>query len=146
MVEPSFSNVVPVGGESHPMDVEEPQEKKESVEEKDDSSGTNAYMRKNNDSVDVGYSEKLNLDRSSGDDSMEEDVLESKQIDSKYNSDEVGDVSEKKNEGPVVKEENLVGVAGKDLSTDQKEVHVENKIHPVVPVEKRKFNGKICSL
>ncbi|KAJ6916899.1 apoptotic chromatin condensation inducer in the nucleus-like [Populus alba x Populus x berolinensis] len=142
MVEPSFSNVVPVGGESHPMDVEEPQEKRESVEEKDDSSGANAYMSKNNDSVDVGYSEKLNLDRSSGDDSMEEDVLESKQIDSKYNSDEVGDGSEKKNEGPVVKEENLVGVAGKDLSTDQKEVHVENKIHPVVPVEKRKFNDQ----
>ncbi|KAJ6378188.1 hypothetical protein OIU78_028428 [Salix suchowensis] len=143
MVGPSSSNVVPVGGESHPMDVEEPQEKMESVEEKDDSSGTNAYMSKKNDSVDVGYLEKLNFDRSSGDDSMEEDVLESKQIDSKYNSDEVGG-SEKKNAIPVVKEENLVGVAGKDLSTDQKEVHVENKIRPVVPVEKRKSNGK-CS-
>ncbi|KAF9678830.1 hypothetical protein SADUNF_Sadunf07G0076900 [Salix dunnii] len=142
MVGPSSSNVVPVGGESHPMDVEEPQEKIESVEEKDDSSGTNAYMSKKNDSVDVGYLEKLNFDRSSGDDSMEEDVLESKQIDSKYNSDEVGDRSEKKNEKPVVKEENLVGAAGKDLSTDQKEVHVENKIRPVVPVEKRKLNGK----
>ncbi|KAG5241758.1 apoptotic chromatin condensation inducer in the nucleus [Salix suchowensis] len=130
MVGPSSSNVVPVGGESHPMDVEEPQEKMESVEEKDDSSGTNAYMSKKNDSVDVGYLEKLNFDRSSGDDSMEEDVLESKQIDSKYNSDEVGG------------RENLVGVAGKDLSTDQKEVHVENKIRPVVPVEKRKSNDQ----
>ncbi|CAK7334511.1 unnamed protein product [Dovyalis caffra] len=142
MVEPSSSNVVPVGGESHPMDVEEPPEKRESVEEKDDSNGTNADMSKKNDSVDVGYSEKLNLDRSSGDDSMEEDVLESKQIDSKYNSDEVGDGSEKKNEVSIVKEENLVDVAGKDLSIDQKEIRVENKICPVVPVEKRKLNDQ----
>lgn len=37
-------------------------------------------------SGDMGSSEKLNLDRSSGDDSMEEDVQESKQIDSKLTS------------------------------------------------------------
>ncbi|KAG6775441.1 hypothetical protein POTOM_018892 [Populus tomentosa] len=140
MVEPSSSNVVPVGGESHPMDVEEPQEKSPSVEKKDDSNGTNADMSKKNDSVDVGYSEKLNLDRSSGDDSMEEDVLESKQIDSKYNTDEVGDKCKIKNELPSVKEENLVNVTGKDLSTDQKEIHVENRTCPVAPMEKRKLN------
>ncbi|KAJ6918866.1 hypothetical protein NC651_012965 [Populus alba x Populus x berolinensis] len=142
MVEPSSSNVVPVGGESHPMDVEEPQEKSPSVEKKDDSNGTNADMSKKNDSVDVGYSEKLNLDRSSGDDSMEEDVLESKQIDSKYNTDEVGDKCKIKNELPSVKEENLVNVTGKDLSTDQKEIHVENRTCPVAPMEKRKLNDQ----
>jgi apoptotic chromatin condensation inducer in the nucleus len=146
MVEPSSSNVVPVGGESHPMDVEEPQEKSPSVEKKDDSNGTNADMSKKNYSVDVGCSEKLNLDRSSGDDSMEEDVLESKQIDSKYNTDEVGDKCKIKNELPSLKEENLVNVTGKDLSTDQKEIHVENMTCPVAPMEKRKLNGKICSL
>ena len=146
MVEPSPSNVVPVGGESHPMDIEEPQEKSPSVEKKDDSNGTNADLSKKNDSFDVGYSEKLNLDRSSGDDSMEEDFLASKQIDSKYNTDEVGDKSKIKNEVPSVKEENLVNVTGKDLSTDQKEIHVENKIFPVAPMEKRKLDGKICSL
>ncbi|KAF9681924.1 hypothetical protein SADUNF_Sadunf05G0053800 [Salix dunnii] len=142
MVEPSSSNVVPVGGESHPMDIEEPQEKSPFVEKKDDSNGTNADVNKKNDSVDVGYSEKLNLDRSSGDDSMEEDVLESKQIDSKYNTDEVGDKSKIKNEVPSVKEENLVNVTGKDLSTDQKEIHVENKICPVAPMEKRKLDDQ----
>ncbi|XP_011021881.1 PREDICTED: apoptotic chromatin condensation inducer in the nucleus-like isoform X1 [Populus euphratica] len=142
MVEPSSSNVVPVGGESHPMDVEEPQEKSPSVEKKDDSNGTNADMSKKNDSVDVGYSEKLNLDRSSGDDSMEEDVLESKLIDSKYNTDEVGDKCKIKNEVPSVKEENLVNVTGKDLSTDQKEIHVENRTCPVAPMEKRRLNDQ----
>ncbi|KAJ6305428.1 hypothetical protein OIU78_020883 [Salix suchowensis] len=146
MVEPSSSNVVPVGGESHPMDIEEPQEKSPSVEKKDDSNGTNADLSKKNDSFDLGYLEKLNLDRSSGDDSMEEDVLASKQIDSKYNTDEVGDKSKIKNEVPSVKEENLVNVTGKDLSTDQKEIRVENKICPVAPMEKRKLDGKICSL
>ncbi|KAJ6413562.1 hypothetical protein OIU84_006370, partial [Salix udensis] len=140
MVEPSSSNVVPVGGESHPMDIEEPQEKSPSVEKKDDSNGTNADLSKKNDSFDVGYSEKLNLDRSSGDDSMEEDVLASKQMDSKYNTDEVGDKGKIKNEVPSVKEENLVNVTGKDLSTDQKEIHVENKICPVAPMEKRKLD------
>uniref|UniRef100_A0A6N2LY53 SAP domain-containing protein n=1 Tax=Salix viminalis TaxID=40686 RepID=A0A6N2LY53_SALVM len=142
MVEPSSSNVVPVGGESHPMDIEEPQEKSPSVEKKDDSNGTNADLSKKNDSFDVGYSEKLNLDRSSGDDSMEEDVLASKQIDSKYNTDEVGDRGKIKNEVPSVKEENLVNVTGKDLSTDQKEIHVENKICPVAPMEKRKLDDQ----
>ncbi|KAJ6397983.1 hypothetical protein OIU77_018904 [Salix suchowensis] len=142
MVEPSSSNVVPVGGESHPMDIEEPQEKSPSVEKKDDSNGTNADLSKKNDSFDLGYLEKLNLDRSSGDDSMEEDVLASKQIDSKYNTDEVGDKSKIKNEVPSVKEENLVNVTGKDLSTDQKEIHVENKICPVAPMEKRKLDDQ----
>lgn len=50
---------------------------------------------KKSDSGDVGSSEKLNLDRSSGDDSMEEDVQESKQIDSKFTPNEVGDISGK---------------------------------------------------
>ncbi|MFS8018587.1 putative transcription regulator SAP family [Helianthus anomalus] len=55
----------------------------------------NVDISKKIDSGDVGSSEKLNLDRSSGDDSMEEDALESKQVDSKFSSDEVGNKSEK---------------------------------------------------
>ncbi|KAF2284088.1 hypothetical protein GH714_018905 [Hevea brasiliensis] len=141
MVEPSSNNVIPVGGESYPMDVEEPQEKKASVEEKDDSNSTNPDMSKKNDIIDVGYSEKLNLDRSSGDDSMEEDVVESKQIDSNYNSDDVGDKSEKSGMH-VVNEENTVDVVGSNLSLDQKEMNVENKTLPAVPAEKRKLNDQ----
>ncbi|XP_044469321.1 formin-like protein 5 [Mangifera indica] len=141
MVEPSSSLVVAVGGESHPMDVEEPPERKASIEERDDNNATIAEMGKKNYSADVGYSEKLNLDRSSGDDSMEEDVLESKQFDSKDSSDEVRDRSEK-DELPVVKEDSPVDVVGDGLSDDKKDVQVEKKSRPVVAAEKRKINDQ----
>ncbi|KAK3211946.1 hypothetical protein Dsin_016652 [Dipteronia sinensis] len=141
MVEPSSSNIVPVGGESHPMDVEEPLEKKASFQEKDDNDAANVYMDKKNDSADVGYSEKLNLDRSSGDDSMEEDVLDSKQIDSKDSSEGARDRTENI-EAPVVKEESPVAVVGDGLSADKKDDHVENKSRPVVPAEKRKISDQ----
>lgn len=144
MVAPSSSTIVPDGGDSHPMDVEEPHESNTSVEEKDDTNGTNADLSKKNDSLDVGYSEKLNLDRSSGDDSMEEDVLESKQIDSKDSSDDVGDRSEKI-EVSDMKEGGHVDVVGDDFSADNKDVHVENKERPSAPSEKRKLNGELCS-
>lgn len=145
MVEPSSSTVVPVGGDSHPMDVEEPHESKASVGEKDDDSDNNADLSKKNDSVDVGYSEKLNLDRSSGDDSMEEDVLEIKQIDSRYNSDDVGDRIEKIDVSAAKEEESHVDVVGDDFPADKKDDHVENKDRPTAIAEKRKFNGELCS-
>ncbi|TXG60613.1 hypothetical protein EZV62_015186 [Acer yangbiense] len=141
MVEPSSSNIVPVGGESHPMDVEEPLEKKASFQEKDDNEAANVDMDKKNDSADVGYSEKLNLDRSSGDDSMEEDVLDSKQIDSKDSSEGARDRTENI-EVPVVKEESPVDIVGDGLSADKKDDCVENKSHPVVPAEKRKISDQ----
>ncbi|PON54197.1 Nucleotide-binding alpha-beta plait domain containing protein [Trema orientale] len=141
MVAPSSSTIVPASGDSHPMDVEEPHESNTSVEEKDDTNGTNADLSKKNDSLDVGYSEKLNLDRSSGDDSMEEDVMESKQIDSKYSSDDVGYRSEK-NEISDRKEEGHVDVVGDDFSADGKDAHVENKGRPSAPAEKRKLNDE----
>lgn len=143
MVEPSSGNVTAVGGESHPMDVEDPLEEKASVDEKDDNIATIADMGKKIDSVDMGYSEKLNLDRSSGDDSMEDDVLESKQIDSKDSSDEVRNRTEK-NDVPVVKEESPVDVVGDGLSADIKHADVDDKSCPVIPAEKRKINGKFC--
>ncbi|XP_015890890.3 uncharacterized protein LOC107425402 [Ziziphus jujuba] len=142
MVEPSSSTVVPVGGDSHPMDVEEPHESKASVGEKDDDSDNNADLSKKNDSVDVGYSEKLNLDRSSGDDSMEEDVLEIKQIDSRYNSDDVGDRIEKIDVSAAKEEESHVDVVGDDFPADKKDDHVENKDRPTAIAEKRKFNDQ----
>uniref|UniRef100_A0A2P2MTG2 SAP domain-containing protein n=1 Tax=Rhizophora mucronata TaxID=61149 RepID=A0A2P2MTG2_RHIMU len=137
IVEPLSS----VGGESHPMDVKQPQERKPSVEEKDDSNATNADVSKKNDSVEMGYSEKLNLDRSSGDDSMEYDVLESKQVDSKYDADEVGDRTEK-DEVTAVKQENLVDIVGNELPAQRKEKHSKDKICTAVPSEKRKLNDQ----
>lgn len=145
MVEPSSSTVVPVGGDSHPMDVEEPHESKASIGEKDDDNGNNADLSKKNDSIDVGYSEKLNLDRSSGDDSMEDDVLESKQIDSKYNSDDVGDRVDKIKDSIVKEEESHVDVVGDDSVTDKKDDLADNKDCPITTAEKRKLNGELCS-
>ncbi|CAL9001337.1 unnamed protein product [Prunus brigantina] len=140
MVYPSSSTVVPVSGDSHPMDVDEPLEDKASLGEKDDNI-TNADISKKNDNADLGYSEILNLERSSGDDSMEEDVLDSKQIDSKYSSDDVGDIGEK-NEVPIVNEKNRAGIVGDDIATDKNDVSVENKNHPALPAEKRKLNDQ----
>lgn len=57
-----------------------------------------------NDSEDVGSPEKLNLDRSSGDDSMEEDVSETKQI---FSSQDIGDINEKMQVPPVKEDEPL---------------------------------------
>ncbi|KAG4211933.1 hypothetical protein ERO13_A02G133000v2 [Gossypium hirsutum] len=141
MVEPSSSNVVPISGESHPMDVEDPPENKAPVDERDDKNVTNVDIGNKNDSAEMAYSEKLNLDRSSGDDSMEEDVLESKQIDSKCSTDEMGDKSEK-NRAPIVKEKSPVGVLRDDLSIDKKDTLVENKSRSFVPAEKRKLHDQ----
>ncbi|GMI67892.1 hypothetical protein HRI_000458500 [Hibiscus trionum] len=138
IVEPSSSNIVPVSGESHPMEVEEPPENKAPVDEGDDKNVANVDMSNKNDSAGMAYSEKLNLDRSSGDDSMEEDVLESKQIDSKCSADEMGEKSEK-NGAPIVKEKSTVGVIGDDLYAD-KDIFVENKSRSFVPAEKRKLH------
>ncbi|KAK8577983.1 hypothetical protein V6N13_076657 [Hibiscus sabdariffa] len=140
MVEPSSSNVVPVSGESHPMDVEEPPENKAPVDKRDDKNVTNVVMSNKNDSTEMAYSEKLNLDRSSGDDSMEEDVLESKQIDSKCSTDEMGIKSEK-NGAPTIKEKSSVGVVD-DLSADKKDIFVENKSRSFIPAEKRKLHDQ----
>lgn len=145
MVEPSSSNVVPDGGKSHPMDVEEPQQNKLSTEEKDDNKSANANMNKNNDTADVGYSEKLNLDRSSGDDSMEEDAPDNKHIDSKSILEEMRDKSEK-NEVSEVKEESPVDIIGDGLSPDKKDDLIENKDHPAVAAEKRKLNGELVNI
>nr|XP_012466368.1 unnamed protein product [Gossypium raimondii]XP_012466369.1 unnamed protein product [Gossypium raimondii]KJB84363.1 hypothetical protein B456_N021100 [Gossypium raimondii] len=141
MVEPSSSNVVPISGESHPMDVEDPPENKAPVDERDGKNVTNVDLGNKNDSAETTYSEKLNLDRSSGDDSMEEDMLESKQIDSKCSTDEMGDKSEN-NGAPIIKEKIPLGDVRDDLSVNKKDTLVENKSRSFVPAEKRKLHGK----
>lgn len=125
-----------VVGESHPMDVEEPLEQKISVGGGDDSDAANVDMTKGNNIIDAGDSEKLNLDRSSGDESME-DEPETKQTES-VTSHEVVDKSEK-NDMLTDKEDSRADImdAGKGESP-------ENKSHPVVVSDKRKLpvNGK----
>ncbi|KAL1190316.1 hypothetical protein V5N11_016700 [Cardamine amara subsp. amara] len=117
-------------GESHPMDVEEPLEQKISVGGGDDSTAANADMTKENSIIDAGDSEKLNLDRSSGDESME-DEPETKQTES-ITSDEV-----------VNKSDKVDKLTDKDKSrTDmdaRKGVTPENKSHPLLASDKRKL-------
>lgn len=112
-----------------PLDDEQPLENKESVDGKDDKNDTTTDISSKNDSGEMGYSERLNLDRSSDDESMEEDLLETKQIDPKYTSDEIGENSVENEEGRPV-------VVGDGSSTDRKDIFV-------VPGEKRKLYGKL---
>ncbi|KAI7729350.1 hypothetical protein M8C21_017431 [Ambrosia artemisiifolia] len=94
----------------------------------------NVDIIKKNDSGDVGSPEKLNLDRSSGDDSMEEDALDSKQVDSKFSSNEVGNKSEK----IELKEDNSVEAMVEDATTDKDIVADEDKTRSSVTSAKRK--------
>ncbi|KAJ4880121.1 SAP domain-containing protein [Raphanus sativus] len=114
------------GGESHPMDVEKPPEQKMSVGGGDvsDAAANAADVTKGNNTniSDAGDSEKLNLDRSSGDESME-DEPESKQTESVTSHEVVVDKSEKND---------IVDDAGKGEA-------LENKSHPLVASEKRKL-------
>ncbi|CAE6152168.1 unnamed protein product [Arabidopsis arenosa] len=121
-----FQGPSTVVGESHPMDVEEPLEQKISVGGGDDSNAANADMTKENNIIDAGDSEKLNLDRSSGDESME-DEPETKQTES-ITSDDKSEKIE-----TLSKEESRADRdAGKGKTP-------ENKSHPLVASDKRKL-------
>ncbi|CAJ1856721.1 unnamed protein product [Sphenostylis stenocarpa] len=136
--EPSSRNDVPVSyDESHSMDVGGLHEKKASVEE-NINNVSSPDLNKTNSSDDVGYPEKLNLDRSSGDDSMEEDLPETKQIDSMFNVDELREKVESIEE-PIVKEESSTIAVGDGLSAGKIDAHQDIDISPVAPTEKRKF-------
>ncbi|KAI3462037.1 hypothetical protein Pfo_018700 [Paulownia fortunei] len=158
MAQPSPSSAVPDGGESHPMGVEEPLNKKdieEPLDKKDVEEplgkkvsieaigGGNAEMvdsLKNIDSGDL-VPEKLSLDRSSGDDSMEEDILESKQMEYKSDSIKISDNVEKSGM-PIVKEEDHVDVVGHDKPLETKPTNAENETVSVLTSVKRKFHDK----
>lgn len=142
MVEPSSSDHETGGGKSHPMDVEEPHTNKVSIEEAGGNSAENVDDIKKIDTGDLS-SEKLNLDRSSGDDFMEEDAMEGKQIDSKSNSDEV-EVKTEKEESPPAKEEGVVDIVGEeDLPAETKVTIVDEKNTPAASSLKRKLDGVV---
>ncbi|XP_010437098.1 PREDICTED: pollen-specific leucine-rich repeat extensin-like protein 1 [Camelina sativa] len=117
------SNVV---GESHPMDVEAPLEQKISVGGGDDSNAANTDMTKENNIIDAGDSEKLNLDRSSGDESME-DEPETKQTEP-ITSDDKSEKIEMLSKGES--RADIDARKGKALG---------NKSHPLVTSDKRKL-------
>ncbi|KAE9604766.1 putative transcription regulator SAP family [Lupinus albus] len=138
MVEEPSSRNVPVYDESHSMDVGELHEKKPSVEE-NSNIVTSSSLNITNSSDYVGSPEKLNLDRSSGDDSMEEDLPESKQLDSKFNVNELRDKVEG-TEVPTMKEENNTVVVGDGHSGGKSDANQDIDMSPLVPAEKRRLN------
>ncbi|KQK21479.1 formin-like protein 5 [Brachypodium distachyon] len=82
----------------------------------------------------VGSPEKLNLDRSSGDESMEEDVMEIKQVDSNIKSDDLRGKTEN------VKEVALPDPVVEGSSVDTNEVKAEEKL--AASTEKRKLQAE----
>ena len=89
-------------------------------------------------SPDRNSREKLNLDRSSGDESMDEDVMESKHADSYIKPDDLIGKTEVTSEH-VFKEVSLLDTHAKGSSAHSKEVVTEEK--PPTPTEKRKPEG-----
>ncbi|XP_009792394.1 uncharacterized protein LOC107780879 isoform X1 [Nicotiana tabacum] len=84
MVQLLSSSDVPDDAKLHPMDVEEPHDKKVSTEEPGNENDKYVDIMKTDGNGDSA--EKLQLDRSPGEDSMEEDVSEGKLADSKLDS------------------------------------------------------------
>lgn len=153
--QPSPSSTVQDGGVSHPMDVEEPLKKEdfdEPLDKKDvkellaekvpmeATGGSTGEDVNNEDSEDLAPAEKLSLDRSSGDDSMEEDIPESKQIEYKSDSNKISDNLEKSGM-PVVKEDDDVDVVGHDKPVETEASNTENETLSVPTSIKRKFHG-----
>jgi apoptotic chromatin condensation inducer in the nucleus len=89
-------------------------------------------------SPDRNSREKLNLDRSSGDESMDEDVMESKHADSYIKPDDLIGKTEVTSEH-VFKEVSLLDTHAEGSSAHSKEVVTEEK--PPTPTEKRKPEG-----
>ncbi|XP_075483336.1 uncharacterized protein LOC142523431 isoform X1 [Primulina tabacum] len=139
-IPPPPSTFTPDDGETHPMDVEEPPlDKKVENKEIHGHNYETVDSPKNIDGDELGP-EKLSLDRSSGDDSMEEDVLEIKQMECKSVSDQTRDLVEK-SELPIVEEDNIVDVVGGDKTIEAIVDDAENKEVTGLTSMKRKFDG-----
>ncbi|KAL9147953.1 hypothetical protein ABFS82_12G009700 [Erythranthe guttata] len=120
-------------------DFEEPIDEKVPMEATNGSTPEIVVIFNNVDGGDLGSAEKLNLDRSSGDDSMEEDVLESKQME--YKSDIISDDVEKSGM-PIVREDDDVDVVGHDKPVESKDPIVNNATVSTLTTVKRKFHDK----
>uniref|UniRef100_A0A0E0KEE4 SAP domain-containing protein n=1 Tax=Oryza punctata TaxID=4537 RepID=A0A0E0KEE4_ORYPU len=125
MVKPS-SGITSIGGDLQPSDDDKDLGKNQSSLEYIDSTAN----------VDEGGSpEKLNLDRSSGDESMEEDVMEIKQVESNIKSEGITELS-----SDHVKEVSLPDTVLDDSSVDTKEVIADEKT--AASTEKRKLEAE----
>ncbi|KAK8445806.1 hypothetical protein SEVIR_9G387532v4 [Setaria viridis] len=134
MVEPS-SGITPLGGDLQPLDDDKELVKDQSsVEDIDSTANEDSYKK---DSPE-GSPEKLNLDRSSGDESMEEDVMEIKQVELNMKSDDLRGKTELNSED--VKSVTLPDSVVEASSVDTKEVIAEEK--SAASTEKRKLEAE----
>ncbi|KAL0381598.1 UNVERIFIED_CONTAM: Apoptotic chromatin condensation inducer in the nucleus [Sesamum angustifolium] len=120
-------------------DVEERSGGKVPMEATDGSNTGNFDSLKKMDSGDLDPPEKLSLDRSSGDDSMEEDILESKEY--KSDSKKISDNLERPVD-TIAREEEHVDVVGHDIPVGIKVTNAENETASALTSVKRKLNDK----
>ncbi|KAG2551583.1 hypothetical protein PVAP13_9KG404900 [Panicum virgatum] len=131
MVEPS-SGITSLGEDLQQLDDDKELVKDQSsVEDIDSTANVDSYKK---DSPE-GSPEKLNLDRSSGDESMEEDVMEIKQVESNMKSDGKTELNSED-----VKEVTLPDSAVVASSVDTKEAIAEEK--SAASTEKRKLEAE----
>ncbi|CAL9202921.1 unnamed protein product [Musa hybrid cultivar] len=159
MVQPSSSNVPSVGGDLQSLgdgkelqsldddkDLQSSGDDKEqvkhlvSLEDTDVKSSTNFNLSKE-DNIDEGSPEKLNLDRCSSDELMEEDVLESKQIDPNMKSEELAEKTEVKQEPAIGVRTNIKDGLGESIP-DNKDTVDEDHRKPEGSTEKRKLEDQ----
>ncbi|XP_072992470.1 uncharacterized protein [Typha latifolia] len=144
MVQPSSSIPLLGGDLQQPDDNKELVKNQVSLEEIDYKCTTNVDSTKKEDSADGGSPEKLNLDRSSGDESMEEDVTESKQIESNikpHELDKMIDVSG----GHDAKLKIHSDAATSGFPPEKREVLLEEKTRPAASTEKRKIEAECAA-
>ncbi|KAJ0987380.1 hypothetical protein J5N97_005736 [Dioscorea zingiberensis] len=135
MVQPSSSNCPPIGGYKHPKDVDkEPGESQASLEDIDIKHATDVALSEKNDSTDERAPEKLNLDRSPNDVSVEEDVLDNKHVDSQsVGMEEKTELSELNDIG----EQSVVDVMEADSPPGKKTTVIDEKMQPAPVTGKR---------
>ncbi|RWW21085.1 hypothetical protein GW17_00014771 [Ensete ventricosum] len=114
-----------------------------SLEDTDVKNSTNFNLSKE-DNIDEESPEKLNLDRCSSDELMEEDVLEGKQIDPNMKSEELAGKTEVKQEPAIGARTNIKDGLGESIP-DKKDTVDEDHRKPEGSTEKRKLEGQIVA-
>ncbi|RWW89245.1 hypothetical protein BHE74_00001820 [Ensete ventricosum] len=143
MVQPSSSSVI--GGNLQPLDDDKgPVNGPVTLEETDVKSSINFDLSKKEVNIEEGSPEKLNLDRCSSDELMEEDVSDIKHVDSNTKSEGLEGKTEVNLEPAVGGETSIDGGLGGSMP-EKEDTVVEDQRKPAVPTEKRKLEVKHSS-
>ncbi|KAH7656267.1 apoptotic chromatin condensation inducer in the nucleus protein [Dioscorea alata] len=140
MVQPSSGNCPPIGDYMHPKDGDkEPGESHASLEDRDIKCDTEVVvLDTRNDSMDEGAPEKLNLDRSPNVNSMEEDVLENKHVDSQsIGMEEKSELNEVNDKG----DQSAIDVVEVSSTLDKKIIAADEDMQPAPVAGKRQLEA-----